>query len=137
MKCCAYSFQAGTFRTRFGIADDQRFSGAIFASDSGLKDTVHTKRTGFHGTTGAVDCQIAVDSGIFRYADCFAIQHTQYNTLVFAQIGHQIQYAGHFFAGHPAGGAISAFGGVGEIAVFIILTGITISHAHDHDEQHC
>ena len=53
-----------------------------------------------------------------------------------AQVGHQIQYAGHLFAGHPAGGAISAFGGVGEITVFIILAGITISHAHDHDEQH-
>ena len=46
-----------------------------------IRDSSYSAK-GTYGTTGAVDCQITVDSGIFRYADCFAIQHTQYLSLI-------------------------------------------------------
>lgn len=61
MKCCAYSFQAGTFRTAFGIGYNQRFP-----SGNASKYQIAGKGSGLHGAGGTVNGNIPVHSCILR-----------------------------------------------------------------------
>ena len=114
----------------FRIADNQ--AGLACCA---LEDHIDTECTGLFRAAGTVHCKVAIEPGFLREAYGLSVQLSEDDAMMFAYICDQIQYALHFLLVHKACGSIGPLVGVGQISFPVILTGIAVTHAHDHDDQ--
>ncbi len=103
---------------------------------STLKNHIHTKGSGLFGAAGPIDRQIAVETCLFRDADHFSVYLAQDDTRVLSDIGNKVKHLLQLFLGHKARCSVGAFGGVNQVAFPVIFAGFTVTHPHDHEDQH-
>ena len=101
-----------------------------------MQDHVHAEGPCLFGAAGPIYRQVAVEPGLVRDADHFAVYLTQDNAVVLTDIGHQVQHAFQLLLAHKARCAVGALVGVDQVTLPVVCPRLAVPHPHDHEDQH-
>ena len=101
-----------------------------------MQDHVHAEGPCHFGAAGPIYRQVAVEPGLVRDADHFAVYLTQDNAVVLTDIGHQVQHASQLLLAHKARCAVGALVGVDQVTLPVVCPRLAVPHPHDHEDQH-